>query len=163
LTWIDSSIPMQRPSFTLSTIPITTKTHSSCQTTPMSASSLPSSDVPSQSSSKTSKSATSFAPIVDPFLPILKTSSQSSSKSSKPSQPSTSKSSSPSQRPKAKPKKPTKVKSDRPHKGEDDPIKSHNRYSSLEEMDFDHTPPPSRPVSVSPTRGRRRSPVKHPP
>jgi hypothetical protein len=29
-------------------------------------------------------------------------------------------------------------------------------------MELDHTPPPSRPVSVSPRRGRRRSPVKHP-
>jgi hypothetical protein len=30
-------------------------------------------------------------------------------------------------------------------------------------MDVDQTTPTSRPVSVSPTRGRRRSPVKHPP
>jgi hypothetical protein len=66
------------------------------------------------------------------------------------------------QGPKGKTNKPAKLKSGRPHKGEDDPIKSHNRFSSLEEMDLDQTPPPSRPVSASPPRGRRRSPVTHP-
>jgi hypothetical protein len=30
-------------------------------------------------------------------------------------------------------------------------------------MDVDQSTTPSRPVSVSPRRGRRRSPVKHPP
>ena len=41
LTWIDSSIPMQRASLTFSTKSITTKTNSSCQTTPISAFSQP--------------------------------------------------------------------------------------------------------------------------
>ena len=58
--------------------------------------------------------------------------------------------------------KPAKVQSGRPHKGEDDPIKSYNRFSSLEEMEFDKTPPTSRPVSVFPRWGRRMSPLKHP-
>jgi hypothetical protein len=89
-------------------------------------------------------------------------SSQSSS-SSKQSSSSQSTSSPPSQRSKGKSKKPVKVPSGRLHKGEDDPIQSFNRYSSLDEMDIDPLPTTSRPVSVSPRRGRRRSPVKHPP
>ena len=158
LTWIDSSIPMQRPSLTLSTKSITTKTNSSCQTTPISAFSQPSSDVHSQSAAKTASS-------------LIKSTSKTS-KSSKPSQPSTSRSksssstskssSSPSQRSKVKTYKPAKVQSGRPHKGEDDPIKSYNRFLSLEEMEFDKTLPTSRPVSVSLRRGRRMSPLKHP-
>jgi hypothetical protein len=172
LTWIGSSIPMTRPSFTLSTLPITTKKHSSCQTTPASDTSLPSSDAPSQQTVQTAKSANSFPTLVDPFLPILKPVSESSSKSSTPSQPpltpsksslSIAKSSSPtSQRSKGKTKKAAKAQSGRPHKGEDDPIQSFNRYSSLDEMDVDPSPTTSRPVSLSPRRGRRRSPVKHP-
>jgi hypothetical protein len=120
----------------------------------------------------TAKSASRFPPLVDPFLPILKPSSQTSSKSSTSSQPpltpsksslSIAKSSSPtSQRSKGKTKKAAKAQSGRPHKGEDDPIQSFNRYSSLDEMDVDPSPTTSRPVSVSPRRGRRRSPVKHP-
>jgi hypothetical protein len=120
----------------------------------------------------TVKSASRFPPLVDPYLPILKPSSQTSSKSSTSSQPplspsksssSASKSSSsPSQRSKGKTKKAAKAQSGRPHKGEDDPIQSFNRYSSLDEMDVDPSPTTSRPVSVSPRRGRRRSPVKHP-
>ena len=119
----------------------------------------------------TVKSASRFPPLVDPYLPILKPSSQTSSKSSTSSQPplspsksssSASKpSSSPSQRSKGKTKKAAKAQSGRPHKGEDDPIQSFNRYSSLDEMDVDPSPTTSRPVSVSPRRGRRRSPVKH--
>ena len=157
LTWIDSPTPMQRPSLTL-TKSITTKTNSSCQTTPISAFSQPSSDVHSQSAAKTASS-------------LIKSTSKTT-KSSKPSQPSTSRSksssstskssSSPSQHSKGKTDKPAKVQSGRPHKGEDDPIKSYNRFSSLEEMELDKTPPTSRHVSVSPRRGRRMSPLKHP-
>ena len=90
-------------------------------------------------------------------------SSQSSSSSSQSSTSSSSQSSSspPSQRSKGKTKKTAKAQSGRPHKGEDDPIQSFNRYSSLDEMDVDPSTT-SRPVSVSPRRGRRRSPVKHP-
>ena len=86
-------------------------------------------------------------------------SSQSSSSSS---QSSTSSSSPPSQRSKGKTKKAAKAQSGRPHKGEDDPIQSYNRYSSLDELDVDQSTTTSRPVSVSPRRGRCRSPVKHP-
>ena len=56
LTWIDSSIPMQRPSLTLSTKSITTKTNSSCQATPISAFSQPSSDGHSQSAANSASS-----------------------------------------------------------------------------------------------------------
>ena len=158
LTWIDSSIPMRRPSLTLSTKSITTKTNSSCQTIPISAFSQPSSDVHSQSAAKAVSS-------------LIKSTSKTS-KSSKRSQPSmcrskssssTSKSSSsPSQRSKSKTDKLAKVQSGRPHKGEHEPIKSYNRFSSLEEMELDKTPPTSRSVSVSPRRGSRMSPLKHP-
>ena len=153
---------MQRPSLTLSTKSITTKTNLFCQTTPISAFSQPFSDVHSQSSAKAAIS----------FLPKIKSTSKTSSKLSKPSQPSTSRSksssstskssSSPSQRSKGKTDKPTKVQSGRPHKGEDDPIKSYNRFSSLEEMELDKTPPTSRHVSVSPRQGCSMSPLKHP-
>ena len=77
-----ASSPMQRPSLTLSTKSITTKTNSSCQTIPISAFSQPFSDVHSQSSAKAASS----------FLPKIKSTSKTSSKSSKPSQPSTSRS-----------------------------------------------------------------------
>jgi hypothetical protein len=70
--------------------------------------------------------------------------------------------SSTSQRSKGKTKKPAKAQSGRPHKGEDDPIQSFNRYSSLDEMDVDPSTTTSRPVSVAPRRGRHRSPVTHP-
>ena len=161
LTWIDSSIPIQRPSLTLSTKSITTKTNSSCQTTPISAFSQPSPDGHSQSAANSASS----------LLPKIKSTSKTS-KSSKPSQPSTSRSksssstskssSSPSQHSRGKTDKHAKVQSGRPHKGEDDPIKSYNRFSSIEELEFDKSPPTSRPVSVSPRRGRRMSPLKCP-
>ena len=121
LTWIDSSTPMQRPSLTLSTKSITTKTNSSCQTTPISAFSQALSDVHFQSAAKTASS-------------LIKSTSKTT-KSSKPSQPSTSRSksssstskssSSPSQHSKGKTDKPANVQLCRAHKGEDDPIKSY--------------------------------------
>ena len=126
LTWIDSSIPMQRPSLTLSSKSITTKTNSFCQTTPISAFCQPSSDVHSQSAAKS----------VCSLLPKIKSTSKTSSKSSKPSQPSI----------------------------------SHSKYSSStsksssspSQHSKDKTPPTSRPVSISPRRGRRMSPLKRP-
>jgi len=87
---------------------------------------------------------------------------QTKSLNSKSSSASQSSSSSSSQRSRGRTRGRNKVQSDRLHKGEDDPIKTYNQYSSLGEMDVDPTPLSSRPASVSPTRSRRRSPVKHP-
>ena len=139
LTWIDSSIPIQRPSLTLSTKSISTKTNSSCQRTPISAFSQPSPDGHSQSAANSASS----------LLPKIKSTSKTS-KSSKPSQPSTSrsKSSSSTSKSSSSPSQHSRGKTDKP--------------ANVQSMKLDKSPPTSRPVSVSPRRGRRMSPLKCP-
>jgi len=174
LTWCSSNMPIARPSTTLSTKSLPAKfssTASQTKVTPPAESGRPKATTAKQSQRRSSSVSIDYSNMCSMATSLacirsgqaLQSSPQSSSKSSS-SQHSSSQScsSSSSQRSKDKAKQPVKVQSGRPRKGEDDPIKSHNRYSPLDEMDIDITPPTSRPVSVSPRRGRRRSPVNPP-
>jgi hypothetical protein len=162
LTWINTQIPIKIPVRCVTEAHADAFAQTQAQSKEKSSTSKSLSNKPSSASTDyvaMSSMASSVAAIHLGRSLTSKPSSQSSSSS----QSSTSSSSPPSQRSKGKTKKAAKAQSGRPHKGEDDPIQSFNRYSSLDGMDVDQTTPTSRPVSVSPTRGRRRSPVKHPP
>jgi len=166
-TWINTEIPMCTPVRTVTVAHAEASAQTQAQSTPKTTTST----IPTTKSSSASLNYAAVASMATSVaaIQLYQSSSQPSSSqpsaSSSQSSTSSSKSSSspPTQRSKDKSKRAAKAQSGRPHKGEDDPIQSFNRYSSLDEMDIDPTTTTGRPVSVSPRRGHRRSPVKHPP
>ncbi len=157
-SWINTEIPMSTP------VRCVTVAHAEAfaQTQAQSTNKSSTSKTPT---TKPSSASINYAAISSMTSSVAAIQSQaSSSQSSTPLLPPPKSSSSPSHGSKDKSKRAAKLQSGRLHKGEDDPIKSHNRYSPLDsEMDLDQSPQHSRPVSISPRRGRHRSPVKHPP
>ncbi len=151
ITWVNTELPMCTPVLSVKVAqhkPDQPQTKTATTNTEIATTKINSKSRQASSTHSTTKTYSQSSP-------------QSSTKSSSYSgQPPSSSSS--SQRSKGKTKGRSKDQSDRLHKGEDDPIKTYNQYSSLGEMDIDTTPPSSRPVSVSPMRGRHRSLVKPP-
>ena len=168
LSWINTEIPMNTPGRCVTEAHAEAFAQTQAQSKPKPSTSKSLTNKPASASIDyvaMSSMASSVAAIqLGRSHPSKPSSSQSSSSSLQSSTSSSSQSSSspPSQRSKGKTKGAAKARSGRPHKGEDDPIQSFNRYSSLDGMDVDPPTTSGRPASVSPRRERRRTPIKHP-